>query len=370
MSIIFIEKRVITVADTKNVSPEFWRAVAWTVCYAFFMWVILWGLFNFNMFSVAHWIKVTRVELHGFPGFVFAILLLAAVPLYIATTVLTVRNKIDPIKALRPRCFDAPPKPEPVKPEPLVVEQDTLPELPAGVPSEMREVFAIAKKNSAVHQKSVFNRQSIFDNSPVTSSVKSPVTVSAPKPSLQTITSTEVTQPTPVVTEKDTITDSAGPLPIPKDFDTPSVRDNDVPIFSDINFDDDDDETEDEDTDTQNTPEYAGVQEFLSGAGYKTEMMGNLIVVDKFAIAVHNDDDFWVADELDWFAAGRQKPSPIVELENAKKEKKIKPILYVGENNIMDYDTVSAQWRDMGIQIVTNNDELAKAIAKKPRKKS
>ena len=80
----------------------------------------------------------------------------------------------------------------------------------------------------------------------------------------------------------------------------------DVPVFADINFDDD------------NTPAGAGetveespidkVLNFLRGAGVDANVAGgDLIVANGCAIAVHDDDDFWVPDEIDWFAAGKQR---------------------------------------------------------------
>jgi len=341
-------------ADVNNFSTGFRRAVAWTVCYGFIMWAILRGLFNFNMFSLAHWAKMAHVELHGFPGFVFGILMLAAVPLYIATTIFTYRKET-PIRIPLPKCFEPVPKPAPEPVKPLVTEQEVLEELPVGVPAEMREIFMRAHKNRGVHQMSVFNRPSKFEDSPVASTVKN---TSSVEPMMATVSTEKSVAPKVV----EPVTEESSAFPIPTDFDTPPVREDvDVPVFSEIKFDDDDDD-EEESVDVKDSPSYAKVQEVLSGAGYKTEIVGNLIVVDNFAIAVHDDDDFWVADEIDWFAAGRQKPSPIVELTNIAKEKELKPIMYLGQSNIMDLDKVSEQWRASGIEIVTNTDDLLKLI--------
>ena len=346
-------------ADSKTFSVGFWRAAAWTACYVFFMWAIMRGMFNFNIFSVAHWVKVPHVELHGFPGLVFGILLLAAVPLYVATTIFTVRNKETPVKFPMPKCFIAPPKPAPEPPKPLVVEQDVLPTLRPGIPAEMREVFAVAQKSNAVRQKSVFNRPSKYEESPVIMPAAQPVVAAA---SVPLAPDNDVKVP-----EIHDVAPAGSGLPIPTDFDTPSVVNNDVPVFSDIKFDDDDEDDDDEEYETPSAPEYTGIQEFLDGAGHKSEILGNLIITGKCAIAVHADDDFWVADDIDWFAAGRQKPSPIVELLNAKKEKDLEPILYLGHNNIMDLDTVSEKWRESGIKIVTNSDDLLKIIESTPK---
>ncbi len=320
------------------------------------MWLIMRGLFNFNIFSVAHWVKVPHVELHGFPGLVFGILLLAAVPLYVATTVFTVKNKETPVKFPMPKCFIVPPKPEPEPPKPLVVEQEILPTLRPGIPAEMREVFAVAQKSNAVRQKSVFNRPSKYAEIPVATPVAAPASLLQPLEEDEEVKVSEIHDVAP----------AGSGLPIPTDFDTPSVVNNDVPGFSDLKFDDDDDDDDDEE-ETPNTPEYTGVQEFLDGAGHKSEVFGNLIITGKCAIAVHADDDFWVADDIDWFAAGRQKPSPIVELLNAQKEKDLEPVLYLGHNNIMDFDTVSEKWRESGIKIVTNSDDLLKVIESSPK---
>ena len=68
-------------------------AIIWTACYAVVMWSILFWLFNFNMFSATQWRILAHAELRGFPGFVFGILILAAVPMYIATTSIVIRTK-------------------------------------------------------------------------------------------------------------------------------------------------------------------------------------------------------------------------------------------------------------------------------------
>ena len=129
-------------ADAKDFYKKWRHVLVWTACYIFVMWLILRGLFNFNMFSAAHWLKMLHVELHGFPGFVFGIMILAAVPLYIATTVFVCRTQKTPVKIPLPKCLaEKPKKPEPEKPKPVVTEQEVLVDLPKGVPAEMREVF-------------------------------------------------------------------------------------------------------------------------------------------------------------------------------------------------------------------------------------
>ena len=67
--------------------------IIWTLCYIFAMKFILGALFNFNMFSQNAWIQLAHSHLHGFGGFVFGLMVLAAVPMYAATTAIIIRTK-------------------------------------------------------------------------------------------------------------------------------------------------------------------------------------------------------------------------------------------------------------------------------------
>ena len=68
-------------------------ALIWTVCYIFIVWAILKWMFNFSIFSATQWHILFHAQLRGFPGFVFGILILAAIPMYIATTNIILRTK-------------------------------------------------------------------------------------------------------------------------------------------------------------------------------------------------------------------------------------------------------------------------------------
>lgn len=343
-------------SSEKKSFANFWRAVAWTGIYVFVMWAILRGLFNFDMFSVAHLTKLLHLQLHGFAGLVFGILVLAAVPLYVATTVITVRNKEMPVKLPLPKCLTetAPaPKPEPVVP--VVTATETLPPPRAGVPAEMRETFMRAQKNYGARQMSVFNRQTA--PALVAASAVAPAAVPVTEPAREPVTESVAAAKTEDVA-------AYGAMPIPTDFDmdapTGAGSDVDVPVFADINFDDD-------------TPAGAGasadenpidkVLNFLRGAGVDANVAGDLIVANGYAIAVHDDDDFWVPDEIDWFAAGKQRPSPIAALRRAREERGLKPILYLGTDSIMDLDKNSAEWIADGITIVQGREELVESVS-------
>ena len=68
-------------------------AILWTVGYVIATWAIMRYMFNFNIFSAYRWHQLMHAHLHGFAGFVFGILILAMVPLYVATTIVIARTK-------------------------------------------------------------------------------------------------------------------------------------------------------------------------------------------------------------------------------------------------------------------------------------
>lgn len=337
------------VVSVNGFFSKYWRAIAWTVFYVFVMWAILHYLFNFDMFLGAHWMRLMRVELHGFPGLVFGILILAAVPLYIATTVLTMRNKSAPIKIPLPNCFTpVVKKDEPAAVVPIVSEQETLPELRPGVPPEMRESFMRARKNYGVRQMSVFNKPMTLNAVGDTNATKIPVSATVARGAGE------------MATEMSGGDLADNVFPVPTDFDVEPAADAEygVPVFSDINFDDD------TDADSGKNSSGDDLCEFLVGAGRDAHKTDNdLVFVNNFVIAAHTDDDFWVADDADWFAAGKQKPSPIAALNAARAENNaLRPILYLGAQNIMDLDEQINGWRAAGIDVITDRDELLKII--------
>ncbi|MBP5485964.1 MAG: hypothetical protein J6Y07_04655 [Alphaproteobacteria bacterium] len=340
---------------------EFWPAVAWTGVYVFIMWAVLRGLFNFNMFSVAHLTKLGHLQLHGFAGAVFGILVLAAVPLYVATTVLAIRTKTMPIKIPLPKCFtETPPAPAPEPVVPVVVEQEILPSLPAGVPAEMRENFMRAQKNYGSRQMSVFNRQNAKDKSEV--SIEQGEII--PKPVVETVSASTIEDVVPKAENAAPKTEDVAAydgMPIPTDFDMDApidTADVDVPVFADINFDDDEDDS------AKGEPEssLAKVCDWLRNNGIDASVDNDLIVANGYAVAVHDDEDFWVPDEIDWFAAGKQRPSPIVALKTAQKDKNLKPVLYLVTDSIMDLDKNSAEWNSDGIIVIKDKDEFLKLL--------
>ena len=158
------------------------------------------------------------------------------------------------------------------------------------------------------------------------------------RPQLSDIMHAEpVLQPVPVQAEASA--DDAMPLPTDCDFDpipdaTPAFTD--VPTFSSITFDEpapDAPATQPDiqPTTTPNNP----ISEYLTQHNRPAVTEGELIISDNLAIAIHDDPDFWIADDTHWFANGKQRPSPIAALTDAAA-RGLTPILYISEQNFFE----------------------------------
>lgn len=330
----------------------------WTVCYVFIMWAILHFLFNFNMFSASQWHRLARAELHGFPGFVFGILILAALPLYIATTTLVARTgeslikiklpKIKIPKFMLPTPIDTPAPTD--APAPTESAADTpdqpTPEscpLPDDMPAELRGAFMRARQHLGAIQASA------FDLSHMTGPAPQPV----PVPLADTVDATDA-------------------LPLPTDFDfDASIPDTSpgaeftaaAPTFTDIDFDAPSapppETTPDESPENEFHPDLSAITNYLNTNNINFEIVDDIIITDKFAIATHSDPEFWVADTENWFAAGRVRPSPITAAIGTATEYNRTPAIYLGATNIMELDACIANWRESGITVITDLSDLA-----------
>ncbi|MBQ7289781.1 MAG: hypothetical protein IJW84_02715 [Alphaproteobacteria bacterium] len=289
-------------------------------------------MFDFSIFNRAQWRHLAHAQLRGFPGFVFGILLLAALPLYIATTTLIVRTKQPlitiPLPKIKiPEFLRSSPAPTPeTVPESETPtlgpdEVDTPVELPDDMPAELRFAFIRARNNIGRIQTSAFN---------------------APHPQLSH------TQPdTP-----DTIADN---LPLPTDFDidipAPDV-DPTIPTFTEINFDD-------EIIDTPTTPnDNTELIQHLTQNNKEFSTDEDIVITDTHAIITHADSDFWVTDTDNWFATGRTCPSPIIAVQNTAEKYNRTPAIYLASMNIMDIDKLIPQWQSAGITVITDLSEI------------
>lgn len=324
-------------------------AIIWTACYVLVMWAILYWLFNFNIFIYQNWIRLFHAQLRGFPGFVFGILILAAIPMYIATTIIILRTKKPLFTIPLPKFLEPVPEEKTATadtessetPEEKETSEESTPQ--KTIPTELRAAFIRARAHIGPAPKSNFDIANLV-----------PTQAGAPSEILQNEN-----------------TSQEGELPLPSNFDITTDDDTPVfsevpsftPVFSDIDFDDN--SSKQEEPTSPSTPQHSEISEdlkpvveYLTGKNKDFIIQGNLILTNQDIIAAHNDSDFWIADEKTWFASGKQKPSPIEELITLSSETALQPILYLGATNILDLETNMKDWKDAGIKVITDLDEL------------
>lgn len=332
-------------------------AILWSVGYFIATWAIMQYMFDFNIFSRTRWIQLAHAHLYGFPGFVFGILILAAVPMYIATTVVIARTKAplftikvpERIKTFFVNAFQQTPMPVENTvdtPAPAIAVENTAapaeepvqekePEpIPETVPSELRVAYVRAREHIGRTQPSAFDLGNLTKS------------------------------PTP---ERNSTPEQPDPedIPIPSDFDiddTDNMIDS-MPQFTDINFDDDDEaDTEITDQDFSDIRELSDtvqdVVKYLDSKSVPYTIDGEVVITDKYAIVSHTDPDFWVADNENWFAAGKTRKSPIKTVVDAAIQHNVHAVLYLGAENIMDIETLRATWTDDNISVITDLKDL------------
>ena len=325
-------------------------AILWSVGYFIATWAIMRFMFNFDIFSRVRWWQLAHAHLRGFPGFVFGILILAAVPMYIATTIIIARTK-EPLFSIKipesvrnflKNAFTQTPmdEPTPVAPtqQPDQVAIDTpeptnnTPTVPENIPSEMRVAYMHAMDHASRTPVSAFDLGNV---------------TKSPKPSPQP-------EPESIPTNND--------MPIPTDFDIDNVDEviDSVPQFTDISFGDDDDD--DTVIEINDIPEISDtnkiVADYMKSKSVPYTIDNDVIVTDKFAIVSHTDSDFWVADTTNWFAAGKTRKSPIELVKHVTGAHNVEPVLYLGADNIMDIEKLIPQWESAGIHIITDLKDL------------
>lgn len=323
-------------------------AIIWTVCYVFIVWAILYGLFNFNIFVYQNWVRLFHAQLRGFPGFVFGILILSAIPMYIATTIIILRTKKPLFTIPLPKFLEPVPEEKPATadtessetPEEKETSEEPAPQ--KTIPTELRAAFIRARAHIGPAPKSNFDIGNMVSKQNNTTELST-----------------------------NDLTSQDGELPLPSDFDiatdynTPifSEAPSFTPVFSDIDFDDDSSKQEDA-TNPSITPnseiseDLKPVIEYLTDKNKDFIIQGNLILTSQDVIAAHNSSDFWIADEKTWFASGKQKPSPVDELITKSSETNLHPILYLGSTNILDLETNMKDWEVAGIKVITDLNEL------------
>lgn len=341
-----------------NLITTYKNAIIWSACYCVVIWGILLWLFNFDIFSLNAWAQLPKANLNNFPGLVFVILLLAAIPLYIATTTLIIRTKKPLFTIPIPKFL----YPVPEKEESTESKKETKdnPEtnqpiaetLPAGIPAELRTPFLRAREHirAGITTPPVVNKYNeIASAANMTDTVSS-----APSPTTNNDEKRDTTS---------SVTDTNLPIPDDFDFEVPDTDDSEYaeesmphfsPVFTDIDFDEKDGDSDDDAT----TESQETVIKFLQSRKESFEQDQDIIISDNFVIGIHSDPDFWIADEELWFAAGKQKESPIKKIQDIALSKQLQGVLYLAETNIMDLDTKISEWSESGIKVITSISEL------------
>ena len=312
--------------------------ILWTIGYVFVVWAIMHILFHFEIFSKANWIHVSHAYLHGLGGLAFSLIVLATIPLYIATMTIVIRTQKPLLALLAPKFIIKilekifPPKPV------EVVEEKNESEIPQltnaeidRFPAEMRPAFIRARSH--------------------------PNRITTPICSVCSITPN--VYPDSNATPSEPITPDTD-LPQPPDFDTDDTftmpsEPQSAPVFQDIDLYGDDDSSENDTPETIDNP----VTEFLKKSNREFNILNNeIILTEKSAIAVHTDSDFWIMDEPTWFASGKTRQSPIKTLLDTAKEHNVQPVLFLGATNIMNLDEKLKTWENDGINVITKPEDL------------
>lgn len=313
--------------------------IKWTIGYFFVLWLILRFLFNFDIFVLSNWWKFSHATFHGFPGIAFCIIIYAAIPIYIASAIITyrknivlvqiktpekIKNQIDKTKQL----FTKTETKTVESPAPNEQDPTTTPafEYPKDMPHELYIPYLRAKQNRPLVE------------------------------SMSSFGKIETPQPTQQIEENNVEAES---FPIPTDFDLGddindqndyTFSNNDIPTFKDIDFD--------IPTTPSKIKKQTSAEKYFIDKNIEYETYKEFIATEKYVIYDHNDGDFWVMDDEKWFASKRQIDSPIPELIDLAHQNGLIPVLYLESQNIMDLPGTTERFENMGVRVVTSLDEL------------
>lgn len=306
-------------------------AIIWSICYIFAMWAILDFMFGFSIFNGAQWHKLMRAQLHGFGGFVFGLLILSALPLYIATTTLIIRTKkplmtLPTLKIKLPKFFIEPKQAAPQiiteqKNDDTITNSPSEQKLPDELPPELYGTFLRAR--TTIGHNIIIQPNSEPQSSPQTNS-----------------------DILPLPTDFDIQLDD-----IPGFDDTPNFS---TPVFTDVNFNNTPPQNNSYDSNGINQD----IIKHLNQNETTFTIIDDTIITDKYAIITHDDNDFWVTDNENWFATGKTRPSPIKSILKIAQEHNVTPVLYLASTNIMDLEQLIPEWQKNGIIIIRSADEI------------
>jgi hypothetical protein len=253
---------------------------------------------------ISDWLIISDTVLHGFTGFTFGLALFAWAPIWLAGCI-TIMKTGKPLKLIAKKEVEK----KEAEPEKIEKEEPKI-VFPSELPEEMHVPYS--KMIRGQLSRGAMDCKVIPDQPPA-------------------VLSAECEQ-----CDKETQN-----MALPESFDVDVKEESDTPVFKELNWDTIDDETE-----------------FNTSKENQTEIKIEIRGDKKFAIVTHDDSDFWVADGENWFATGKQKPSPInAVIEIAKNENAV-PVLLLKTENIMDFDILIPKWKASGIKIIKDISEL------------
>ncbi len=294
----------------------------WSCVYFIVIYLIFRILFRFDiLFNFSH---LSRINLHGFFGFIFGAILISALPLYLASASLIKRTKkpLISIKKVPEKNKNKEEKQTNIAP----VKSDA--KFPEKLPEELHEPYIRMQRGQLMRANSYLMKNPIAD---------------LPKDE----------------TNKEDETVDIGNIPLPEDFDTESDNYNktlsipdfeSTPTFREISFN----KQKSEKNISLNQPKFL---KNLIKNGYLLEKIGNITVAslgsETLAIVIHDDQEFWIPDDNgDWFANGQQKTSPITELLNVANMRSASPVFVLTHTNILNFDECKSRWEGMGIKVI------------------
>jgi hypothetical protein len=287
--------------DVKN--PNLKHFLIWTGWYFVASYLIFLFIFGFSILNLSDWAKIPRISLHGFGGMAFGAALIAWIPIWLAG--------LAAISKTGASIFSFAKKNE-VPEDSSESEAQQKPEIiyPAGLPEEMHVPYSRLKygmlSRGAMECHTVQKKPDAALSADCSPAVENELSTS-----------------------------------LPDSFDFDTSEESDMPKFREITF---------------GSSEPPLDPQFLSRQpdDIKIETRGN----KKFAVATHDDSDFWIADDENWFANGKQKPSPVAAAINAARAAGAAPVLYLASENIMDLDALREKWGEDGVLVIKDLSEL------------
>jgi hypothetical protein len=307
-------------ADDKKKSFPIKNIALWTGWYFVASYLIFLFVFHFNILHGADWVRIPRIALSGLPGAAFGLALLSWVPIWFAGCA-TIKKTGKPLFALPQK---EPPNKDAASAEKTAEKEPEI-KFPNGMPEEMRVPYARMVRGQL--SRGALDCKVVQNPCPATALSAECAPESA-----------------------ESLEDMAA-MPLPDDFDFSAADSSDTPVFKELSWGSNDTDL-DTDLDTESDTDT------LSNSDHQLTIKIETIGGKKFAIATHDDADFWVADGKEWFATGKQKQSPIEAAIAAAAENDATPVLHLVAENIMDLGELREKWRTAGVLVVKDLSEL------------